>query len=174
MRDATVERSTASPTSPRRSQGPLSVRRSQFDGLAARLLTEPALTSVALARSAGGRAPARSGADDAPGRPARYKIVYAVSRGKNTPSREAVELSAGRAAVEGAIRSGETRATQVLPAVDGSPPEHRRRRARPPLLRRRVRRLPRDLLRRGGPDRSGGAPAEGHAASPSPRAASPR
>jgi diguanylate cyclase (GGDEF)-like protein/PAS domain S-box-containing protein len=103
-------------------QGPLSVRRSQFDGLAARLLTEPALTSVALARSAGGRAPARSGADDAPGRPARYKIVYVASRGRSAPSREAVELSAGRAAVEGAIRSGETRATQVLPAVDGSPP----------------------------------------------------
>ncbi len=103
-------------------QGPLSVRRSQFDALATRLLTEPALTSVALARRAGARAPARSGADDAPGRPARYKIVFAASRGPSTPSREAVELSAGRAAVEGAIRSGETRATQVLPAVDGSPP----------------------------------------------------
>ena len=103
-------------------EGPLSVGQPQFDALAARLLSEPALTSVALARRAGGRAPARSGADDAPGRPARYKIVFAASRDKRTPSRVAVDLSAGRAVLEGAIRSGGTRATRVLPAVDGSPP----------------------------------------------------
>jgi diguanylate cyclase (GGDEF)-like protein/PAS domain S-box-containing protein len=103
-------------------QGPLSVRRPQFDALAKRLLTEPALTSVALARSAGGPAPARAGTDDAPGRPQRYKIVFSRSRGRTTASRDAVELPAGRAALEGAIRSGETRATQLLPAVDGSPP----------------------------------------------------
>ena len=154
-------------------QGPLSVRRSQFDALAARLLTEPALTSVALARRAGGRAPARSGADDAPGRPARYKIVFATSRGKNTPSREAVELSAGRAAVEGAIRSGETRATQVLPAVDGSPPSIAVAVPVQPSARRRVGRVPHHLLRRGGPHRRGRAPAQGDAASRSRRAREP-
>ena len=103
-------------------EGPLSVRRSQFDALAKRLLDEPALTSVALARSAGAGAPVRSVADEAPGRPERYKIVYATAEGRSTPSREAVRLSAGRAALQGAIRSGETRATGILPAVDGSPP----------------------------------------------------
>ncbi|MEA2136427.1 MAG: hypothetical protein QOC68_4336, partial [Solirubrobacteraceae bacterium] len=103
-------------------QGPLSVRRPQFDALATRLLNEPALTSVSLARGAGERAPARSAADDAPGRPGRYKIVYSAARGTATPSLEAVQLSAGRAALQGAIRSGETRATPVLPSVDGSPP----------------------------------------------------
>ena len=103
-------------------QGPLSVRRSQFDALAGRLLGQRALTSVALARSTGGRAPARSGADDAPGRPGRFAIVYSSSRGKADPTREAVQQSAGRAALQGAIRSGETRATQTLPAVGGSPP----------------------------------------------------
>jgi diguanylate cyclase (GGDEF)-like protein/PAS domain S-box-containing protein len=103
-------------------QGPLSVRRSQFDALSARLLDQRALTSVALARSTGGRAPARSGADDAPGRPERFSIVFSSSRGKADPTREAVQQSAGRATLQGAIRSGETRATQTLPAVDGSPP----------------------------------------------------
>ena len=93
-------------------QDPRSVQRPQFDALAARLLTEPALTSVALARRV----------DDGPGRPARYQLVFAASRGMSTPSRDAVELSTGRAAVEGAIRSGETRATRILPAVGGSPP----------------------------------------------------
>ncbi|MEO8689969.1 MAG: EAL domain-containing protein [Solirubrobacteraceae bacterium] len=122
MRNATVEMVDRLTDVASTVEGPLSVRRSQFDGLAARLLRQPALTSVALARSAGERAPARSGADDAPGRPGRYKLVFAASRGTGTASREAVELSAGRAAVEGAIRSGETRSTQILPALDGSPP----------------------------------------------------
>jgi diguanylate cyclase (GGDEF)-like protein/PAS domain S-box-containing protein len=103
-------------------QGPLSVKRPQFDALAARLLKEPALASVALARSAGEGAPARSAADDAPGRPGRYKIVYAAARGRTEASRSAVELPEGRAALQGAIRSGETRATQVLPAIEGAPP----------------------------------------------------
>ena len=103
-------------------QGPLSVRRAQFDALAERLLDQPALTSVALARSAGRGAPVRSGADEAHGRPQRFEIVYSSSRGKGSPTREAVQQTAGRAALEGAIRSGETRATEILPAVDGSPP----------------------------------------------------
>ena len=102
-------------------QGPLSVRRSQFDALASRLLDQRALTSVALARSAGGGASVRSGADEARGRPQRFTIVFSSSRGKGSPTREAVEQSAGRAALQGAIRSGETRATEILPAVDGSP-----------------------------------------------------
>ena len=102
-------------------QGPLSVRRAQFDALAERLLRQRALTSVALARSTGGRAPARSGADDAPSRPGRFRIIFSSSRGSGSPTRQAVQLSAGRAALEGAIRSGETRATEILPAVGGSP-----------------------------------------------------
>jgi diguanylate cyclase (GGDEF)-like protein/PAS domain S-box-containing protein len=64
---------------------------------------------------------ARAGVDDTTGRPGRYRIVYAAARGRHAASREAVELSAGRAMLGGAIRSGETRATQVLPPVDGSP-----------------------------------------------------
>ena len=102
-------------------QGPLSVRRAQFDALAARLLDQKALTSVALARSAGDGAPVRSGADDASTHPQRFKIVYSSSRGKGDPTRDAVQQSAGRTALQGAIRSGDTRSTGVLPAVDGSP-----------------------------------------------------
>ena len=103
-------------------QGPLSVRRSQFDALAERLLDQPALTSVALARSAGSGAPVRSGADDAHGRPERFEIVFSARAARASPTREAVQQTAGRAALQGAIRSGETRATEILPAVDGSPP----------------------------------------------------
>jgi diguanylate cyclase (GGDEF)-like protein/PAS domain S-box-containing protein len=103
-------------------QGPLSVRRSQFDALADRLLDQRVLTSVALARSAGGGASVRSRADDASGRLQRFKIIFSRSRGGGSPTGEAVQQSAGRAALQGAIRSGETRATEILPAVDGSPP----------------------------------------------------
>jgi diguanylate cyclase (GGDEF)-like protein/PAS domain S-box-containing protein len=104
-------------------QGPLSVGRSQFNALADRLFRQRALTSVALARSTGGGAPARSGADDAPSRPSRFTIVYSRSRDRDSsPTRVAVQQSAGRAALQGAIRSGETRATEILPAVGASPP----------------------------------------------------
>jgi diguanylate cyclase (GGDEF)-like protein/PAS domain S-box-containing protein len=103
-------------------QGPLSVRRSQFDALAHRLLGQKALTSVALARSAGRGAPVRSGADDASGRPQRFEIVYSRSRGEGSPTRDVVSLSAGRAALQGAIRSGSTRATAILPQVGATPP----------------------------------------------------
>ena len=120
-------------------QGPLSVRRAQFDALAARLLDQKALTSVALARSAGRGAPVRSGADDASTHPQRFKIVYSSSRGKGDPTRDAVQQSAGRTALQGAIRSGDTRSTGVLPAVGGSPPQPRRGRAG---ARGRLRRRP--------------------------------
>ena len=103
-------------------QGPLSVRRSQFDALATRLLNQPALTSVSLARSAGGRVAVHSAGDGAPGWPGRYKVVFASAGGRATPSRQAVELPAARAALQGAIRSGETRATGILPSVDRLPP----------------------------------------------------
>ena len=102
-------------------QGPLSVRRAQFDALASRLLDQKALTSIALARSAGHGAPVRSGADDASTHPQRFKIVYSTSRGKGDPTRDAIQQSAARTALQGAIRSGDTRSTGVLPAVGGSP-----------------------------------------------------
>ena len=102
-------------------QGPLSVRRAQFDALASRLLDQKALTSVALARSAGDGAPVRSGADDAITHPQRFTIVYSSSRGKGDPTRDAIQQSAARTALQGAIRSGDTRSTGVLPAVGGSP-----------------------------------------------------
>jgi hypothetical protein len=119
MRDATVEMVDRLTDVASTVEGPLSMGRSQFDGLAARLLREPALTSLALARSTGGRAPARSGADDAPGRPGGYRIVFSASRGATRAAPPAVQLSAGRAALQGAIRSGETRATPILPAAHG-------------------------------------------------------
>ena len=103
-------------------QGPLLVRRPQFDALADRLLAQRALTSVALARSAGSGATVRSRADEARGRPGRFTIIFSRSRGKNRATEAAVQQSAGRAALQGAIRSGEPRATEILPAVDGSPP----------------------------------------------------
>ena len=67
------------------------------------------------------RRPVRSGADDAVRPPAALQIVFSRSRGKGDPTRDAVRQSAGRAALQGAIRSGDTRATGVLPAVGGSP-----------------------------------------------------
>ena len=102
-------------------QGPLSVRPAQFDALAARLLDQPALTSLALARSAGDGASVRSRADEAAGRAERFTIGYTRSRGAGSPTRVAVQQAAGRVALQGAIRSGETRATEILPAVNGAP-----------------------------------------------------
>ena len=57
----------------------------------------------------------RSGADDASTHPLRFKIVYSSSRGKGDPTRGAVQQSAGRTALQGAIRSGNTRSTGVRP-----------------------------------------------------------
>ena len=85
-------------------QGPLSVRRSQFDALAARLLDQRALTSVALARSAGGGASVRSGADEARGRPSasrsssRARAARAARRSRRSSSRPAAPRCRARSA----------------------------------------------------------------------------
>ena len=132
-------------------EGPLSVRRSQFDALAARLLTEPALTSVALARSAGGRAPARSGADDGPGpaRPLQDRLRDLARRAHAEPrGRRAVRRArrrGGRDPLGRDARHPDPARGRRLAA------EHRRRRApSAPPAAGSVRRVPRDLLRRGG------------------------
>jgi hypothetical protein len=112
LRDATVEMVDRLTDVASTVEGPLSLRRSQFDGLAVRLLREPELTSVVLARSAG----------EAPGRRGLYRIVFSASRGTPADGTAAVQLSAVRAVLEGATRSGDTRATPVLPAVGGAAP----------------------------------------------------
>ena len=144
-------------------QGPLSVRRPSSTRSPHGCCDQKALTSVALARSAGRGAPVRSGADDASTHPQRFKIVYSSSRGKGDPTRDAIQQSAGRTALQGAIRSGDTRSTGVLPAVDGSPPQHRRGRAR---ARGRLRRSGAFLATfsvAGRPRRGRRPPAAGHA-----------
>ena len=64
----------------------------------------------------------RTRADEARGRLERFSIIYSSGRSNGSATRQAVQQSAGRAALQGAIRAGETRASEVLPAVDGSPP----------------------------------------------------
>ena len=112
-------------------QGPLSVRRAQFDALAERLLDQPALTSVALARSAGSGAPVRSGADEAHGRPQRFEIVFSSSRGKGRPDARGgpadrrPRRARGRDPLGRDPRHGDPARRRRLAA------EHRRRGARP-------------------------------------------
>ena len=110
--------------------------------------TRRALTSVALARSAGGGASVRSGADDARGRPQRFTIVFSRSRGKGSPTREAVQQSAGRAALQGAIRSRRDARHRDPARRRRLAAEHRRRRAGARGRLRRLRRVPRPPSRR--------------------------
>jgi diguanylate cyclase (GGDEF)-like protein/PAS domain S-box-containing protein len=100
-------------------RGPLSVRRSQFAGLAERLLNTPAITSVALARSVPGTEPAHGAPSEEPGRPGRWSVVFASARDSAAPSFHAVAEHAGRSALESATRSGQTRATRPLARADG-------------------------------------------------------
>src|SRR6185312_11346066 len=51
----------------------------------------------------------------------RLTDVASTVRGKDDPTRDAIQQSAARTALQGAIRSGDTRSTGVLPAVGGSP-----------------------------------------------------
>ena len=131
MRDATVARSTASPTSPRRSRARSRCGARSSTGSPTRLLPEPALTSVALARNAGGRAPRAR-------RRRRPRADRAATRSSSPLARTGHAEPRGRRAVrpgaprlQGAIRSGETRATAGPARRRRLAAEHRRRRPRP-------------------------------------------
>ena len=102
-------------------QGPLSVRRAQFDALASRLLDQKG-SPRSRWPAAPGRAPVRSGADDASGAPPALqdRLLELARQGQPDPRRHA---AVGRAAPRCRARSAAaTRARPaVLPAVDGSP-----------------------------------------------------
>ena len=154
-------------------QGPLSVRRSQFDALAARLLTR-ARADLRRARPQRRRPRARAlrrrRRPRAPG-PLPDRLRGLARRGARRAARRS-SCPPARAAVAGrdplrrdARHPGPARGRRLAA-------EHRRRGARPALGRRRVRRVPDHLLRRGDPRGGGLAPAERDARSRSPRAAS--
>ena len=120
-------------------QGPMSVRRSQFDALASRLLDQRALTSVALARSAGGGASVRSRRRRGPrAPPALHDRLLELARQGQPDARGGRAVgrplrAAGRDPLRRDARHRDPARGRRLAA------EHRRRRARP---RRRLRRPP--------------------------------
>ena len=128
-------------------QGPLSVRRSQFDALAARLLDRARARPRWRWRAAPAAARPRARAPTTP--PGARGATRSSTRPRAARARRAARRSScppGAPRVEGAIRSGETRATEVLPAVDGSPPSIAVAVPVRASARRRVGRVPRDLL----------------------------
>ncbi|HYM56836.1 MAG TPA: EAL domain-containing protein [Solirubrobacteraceae bacterium] len=100
---------------------PQALRRGEFDSLAQRLLRQPAVASVALARLRT-QPPTRPTATEAPARPGGVGIVYAAYRADARANFQALKESEVHAALQVAVRSGHTSATQALRPAEATSP----------------------------------------------------